>query len=241
MPYKPSVIKNIVLVPGTYGASCKIAKKMAKDIVDSFDSFVRRAEFPAFWYSEQRTKTFISDAVMNLSKGIALHEPPATRKGSRKYKRIQDGKADFWFEYRDKYYFLEVKQIWQEMNKKNPGIIRTLKMHKKCWEQVKCIDKASRDEWYGANVMALTVAPFETIWQTKSGRNRWKNRHDYSKMKLEVLITHIKDQISNVPVSVPVSMFSLVKLGSGHQGNQEWQYWSDKKVNYHFALMLWTW
>lgn len=237
MAYRPSVIRHNVLVPGPQSVNCKIAKRLTANIVCMFDSFVRRAEFPAFWYSEQRTKTFISNAVMNLSSGIALHEPPATRKGSRKHKRIEDGKADYWFEYRDKYYFLEVKQIWQEMNKENPGVIRTLKRHKKCWEQVKCIDKASRDEWYVSNVMALTVAPFETNWKIKRGRNNWIELHDYSKTKLAELSTHIKEQISNIPVS----LFSLVKLGSGHQGNQEWQQGNDKKVNYHFLLMLWTW
>jgi hypothetical protein len=142
-----SQIIHCSLSKGSQGSKYKIATGLTDSIISLFDGFICKANLPAFWHSEQRTKTFITHAIMTLSGGIALHEPPAVRKGTRSRGRVENGKVDYWFEHSNRYYFLEVKQAWQEMNKEMPSIRKTLNAHQEGWKQVASIDKGTCDDW----------------------------------------------------------------------------------------------
>lgn len=100
---------NLILKQTTSRINCEIKK--------AFERFEKHSVkenygFPAYWYHEQRTKTFITIALDRISKGNVIQEPGLDRKYTAKA-----GRADYFVCINKTKYLIEVKQIWTQISR----------------------------------------------------------------------------------------------------------------------------
>ncbi len=123
---------------------------------------------PAFWYREQQTKTYVTFALDRVCSGLVMQEPPVERTGkSAKASASSAGRADYWADFRDLHFHIEVKQAWVRYheNDKPLGLGDLFRKHRAAVKQVKSTLKPN--VWKVNYGLALTVAP---VWQ-KIGDN----------------------------------------------------------------------
>lgn len=108
---------------------------------------------PAFFYSEQRSKTFFTVALSNISNGLVIQEPTIkTRKNGK-----ASGRVDYYFNHNDVAYLMEVKQSWAKYSKNKLYLGNALSIHKKAIKQVRSIKK--NNNWDSDFSLALTFVP----------------------------------------------------------------------------------
>ena len=114
--------------------------------------------YPAYWYGEQRTKTFVTLALGNLCAGSLLQEPPVrrNRKGDK-----SAGRVDYYCQFGGKSLFVEYKQVWVGNNRQRGLPLSGLRdAHAKVAQQIRAVDKkASVKEWSVDYGIGMIVAP----------------------------------------------------------------------------------
>lgn len=108
---------------------------------------------PAFFYSEQRSKTFFTIALSNISNGLVIQEPAIEVRKNKK----ASGRIDYYFNHNNVAYLMEVKQSWAKYSKNKLYLGKSLNTHKKAIKQVESIKK--NNLWKSDFSLALTFVP----------------------------------------------------------------------------------
>jgi len=159
---------------------------------------------PGFWYTEQRTKTFVTLALAQVTKGYFMQEPPVSRSGGS-----TSAKADYFAHTGKNGCFLEVKQAWVGANKGiQPGMaLGNLKTkHEECVKQIKRITKPSYRNWSANTSIAMTLG---TIHRTP-GRQDSRS----ASVSIESMEESVADLLSvNTIHAVGIIVFSPANSG----------------------------
>ena len=76
-----------------------------------YNNFDNNTREYGFYYSERQLHTFLTPAIDKLTKGFFLFESPIKR-GHRGKRGKSGGRVDYWLNYRNSSYLLELKHAW---------------------------------------------------------------------------------------------------------------------------------
>jgi hypothetical protein len=204
-------------------------RRLETEIEASFFRYVEstRVEgfaYPAFWYREQQTKTFITMALGNLCAGSVLQEPPI-RRSTKEGK--SSGRVDYYCQFGGKALLLEFKQRW--LGGAQLSLHRLKSTHSSVAEQIRSLDKKYMvKEWDAYFGLGITLAP---IYLNALVNHKTDKTLDE---RLEVAIETLRKD-RNVSA---VSYFKN-KVNAKKSGERLIVSWAKKQEEYPGVLMLW--
>jgi len=151
---------------GTPNVFKEFSKNFAIELETAFNKYYRLADQhwgkgePAFFYTEQRTKTFFTIALSNLSNGLVLQEVATERKEKK------NAKIDYYFRFHKSDFAMEVKQSWlrftPEFNRAALGGIA-----KGQSSAIKQVKELRSSQWVYDYALAVTFTPVFIIYKKR--------------------------------------------------------------------------
>ncbi|MBW2061647.1 MAG: hypothetical protein JRI95_08815 [Deltaproteobacteria bacterium] len=136
----------------------KETTRLFKRYYNNFDNDKREY---GFYYSERQLHTFLTPAIDKLTKGFFLFESPIKR-GKRGKRGKSGGRVDYWLNYRNSSYLLEVKHAWIRVHFRHGNEEFTLYKLEKTFQQA--IDQLDNSEdkvlefMYRGNMFGVALA-----------------------------------------------------------------------------------
>jgi hypothetical protein len=172
----------------------KIDKELKglKPIIKTWMDLIRKYsnrhknEDALYWYNERATLSTLVGAIWKWD-GTALEEflSTKTKSQNKKSKRTKSGRTDLWFEWRDKQYIVEAKQISPSMHKSKKPIVDQLKesLEKACNDAVKFSFQDGNKQYVRIGITFLTPC------LPKSYKDK--------DIKIEIKVQELKEALEN--------------------------------------------
>lgn len=151
----------------------KMYKLFIRNLKQYYKSMPNEYKEHGFMNREQQVKSFLTPAISKLSRNSFLQECPIKRrKNKRARKKMKTGHVDYWVNYKNSSFVIEVKHNWIRFWKNNQDennftiYGRAIERMDSAIKQTKTIYR-KRDLRYGKNLFAISliVAPVYNFGQ----------------------------------------------------------------------------
>jgi hypothetical protein len=143
----------------------RLTKEIAHQFVEYSKNLPDQRFSPAFAHTENQLKGYVTSAISRFERCCFMEQVPVARTKNLKTK---SGLADYWVQYKDESYLIELKQGWTEFDGQR-HIFKNSRRHlNDAYKALHCVSK-TKELLFGDNLfrVGLVVCPMSVIVNSK--------------------------------------------------------------------------